>query len=56
MQKNVLKQEFENFYVSDTEGQDKAYDRFQKLISQLEIHGAAVSNEVANQKFLRALH
>ncbi|GJW57409.1 hypothetical protein Tco_0104140 [Tanacetum coccineum] len=49
MQKNVLKQQFENFSVSDTEGLDKAYDRFQKLISQLEIHGAAVSNEDANQ-------
>ncbi|GKB93522.1 hypothetical protein Tco_0979659 [Tanacetum coccineum] len=36
-------------------GLDKAYDRFQKLISQLEIHGASVSNEDANQKFLRAL-
>ncbi|GJX70667.1 hypothetical protein Tco_0307838 [Tanacetum coccineum] len=33
----------------------KAYDRFQKLISLLEVHGAAVSNEDANQKFLRAL-
>ncbi|GKE62290.1 hypothetical protein Tco_1512657 [Tanacetum coccineum] len=55
MQKNVLKQQFENFSVSDTEGLDKAYDRFQKLISQLEIHGAAISNEDANQKFLRAL-
>ncbi|GKB71670.1 ribonuclease H-like domain-containing protein, partial [Tanacetum coccineum] len=38
MQKNVLKQQFEKIYVSDTEGLDKAYDRFQKLISQLEIH------------------
>nr|GFC56418.1 hypothetical protein [Tanacetum cinerariifolium] len=43
------------FSVSDTEGLDKAYDRFQKLISLLEVHGAAVSNEDANQKFLRAL-
>ncbi|GKA36563.1 ribonuclease H-like domain-containing protein [Tanacetum coccineum] len=55
MQKNVLKQQFENFSVSDTEGLDKAYDRFQKLISLLEVHGAAVSNEDENQKFLRAL-
>ncbi|GJX21083.1 hypothetical protein Tco_0223760 [Tanacetum coccineum] len=37
------------------EGLDKAYDRFQKLISLLEVHGAAVPNEDANQKFLRAL-
>ncbi|GJT26919.1 hypothetical protein Tco_0907194 [Tanacetum coccineum] len=50
MQKNVLKQQFENFYVSDIEGLDKAYDRFQKLISLLEVHGAFVSNEDANQK------
>ncbi|GJW49547.1 hypothetical protein Tco_0090898 [Tanacetum coccineum] len=55
MKKNVLKQQFENFSVSDTEGLDKAYDRFQKLISLLEVHGATVSNEDANQKFLRAL-
>ncbi|GKE53654.1 hypothetical protein Tco_1488810 [Tanacetum coccineum] len=34
---------------------DKAYDRFQKLINLLEVHGAAVPNEDANQKFLRAL-
>ncbi|GKA40540.1 ribonuclease H-like domain-containing protein [Tanacetum coccineum] len=55
MQKNVLKQQFENFSVSDTKGLDKAYDRFQKLISLLKVHGAAVSNEDANQKFLRVL-
>ncbi|GJY28235.1 ribonuclease H-like domain-containing protein [Tanacetum coccineum] len=55
MQKNVLKQQFDNFIVSHTEGLDKVYDRFQKLISLLEVHGAAVFNEDANQKFLRAL-
>ncbi|GJV76405.1 hypothetical protein Tco_1507989 [Tanacetum coccineum] len=55
MQKTILKQQFENFSVSDTKGLDKAYDRFQKLISLLEVHGASVPNEDANQKFLRAL-
>ncbi|GJY71513.1 hypothetical protein Tco_0475216 [Tanacetum coccineum] len=55
IQKTVLKQQFENFFVSDTEGLDKAYDRFQKLISLLEVHDATVPNEDANQKFLRAL-
>ncbi|GKG50459.1 hypothetical protein Tco_0521559, partial [Tanacetum coccineum] len=40
MQKNVLKHQFENFVTASTETLDKAYDRFQKLISQLEIHGA----------------
>ncbi|GJY12659.1 hypothetical protein Tco_0381968 [Tanacetum coccineum] len=34
---------------------DKAYDRFQKLISQLEVHGAPISKEDINQKFLRSL-
>ncbi|GJY23039.1 hypothetical protein Tco_0396697 [Tanacetum coccineum] len=51
MQKTVLKQQFENFFVFDTEGLDKAYDRLQKFISLLEVHGAAVPNEDANQKF-----
>nr|GEY70109.1 hypothetical protein [Tanacetum cinerariifolium] len=55
MQKTVLKQQFENFSVSDTEGLDKAYDRFQKLINLLEVHGATVSNKDTNQKFLQAL-
>ncbi|GJX45935.1 putative ribonuclease H-like domain-containing protein [Tanacetum coccineum] len=41
--------------TDENEGLDKAYDRFQKLISLLEVHGAAVSNEDANQKFLKAL-
>ncbi|GJX48287.1 putative ribonuclease H-like domain-containing protein [Tanacetum coccineum] len=34
---------------------DKAYDRFQKLISQLEVHGAPISKKDVNQKFLRSL-
>nr|GEU40607.1 ribonuclease H-like domain-containing protein [Tanacetum cinerariifolium] len=55
MQKTVLKQQFENFSVSDTKGLDKAYDKFQKIISLLEVYGATVSNKDANQKFLRAL-
>nr|GEX23845.1 ribonuclease H-like domain-containing protein [Tanacetum cinerariifolium] len=40
MQKNVLKQQFEIFSVSNSEGLDKGYDRFQRLLSLLEIHGA----------------
>ncbi|GJW26171.1 hypothetical protein Tco_0039982 [Tanacetum coccineum] len=45
MQKTVLKQQFENFSVSDTEGLDKAYDRFQKLISLLEVHALIMRNK-----------
>nr|GEU55119.1 ribonuclease H-like domain-containing protein [Tanacetum cinerariifolium] len=37
------------------EGLHKGYDRFQSLLSQLETHGACVSIEDANQKFLRSL-
>ncbi|GJY67174.1 ribonuclease H-like domain-containing protein, partial [Tanacetum coccineum] len=55
MQKYILKQQFKGFFVSNTEGLHKGYDRFQSLLSQLEIHGAGVSTEDANQKFLRSL-
>ncbi|GKA97605.1 hypothetical protein Tco_0825499 [Tanacetum coccineum] len=34
---------------------DKAYDRIQNTISQLEVHAARVSKEDINQKFLRSL-
>ncbi|GJR23468.1 putative ribonuclease H-like domain-containing protein [Tanacetum coccineum] len=55
MQKYILKQQFEGFTVSNSEGLHKGYDRFQCLLSQLETHGAGVSNKDANQKFLRSL-
>ncbi|GJX11408.1 ribonuclease H-like domain-containing protein [Tanacetum coccineum] len=55
MQKYMLKQKFEGFSISNSEGLHKGYDRFQSLLSQLEIHGAGVSTEDANQKFLRSL-
>ncbi|GJT37682.1 hypothetical protein Tco_0937547 [Tanacetum coccineum] len=55
MQKIILKQNYENFTASSQEGLDKTYDRFQKLISQLEIHGEVISQEDANLKLLRSL-
>ncbi|GJZ83945.1 ribonuclease H-like domain-containing protein [Tanacetum coccineum] len=55
MQKYILKQQFEGFTISNSEGLHKGYDRFQSLLSQLEVHGAGVSTEDANQKFLRSL-
>ncbi|GJW27289.1 ribonuclease H-like domain-containing protein [Tanacetum coccineum] len=55
MQKVVLKQQFEAFTISSLEGLEKGYDRFQQLLSQLEAHGAEVSTEDANHKFLRSL-
>ncbi|GJT08126.1 hypothetical protein Tco_0842588 [Tanacetum coccineum] len=55
MQKTILKQQYENFTTSRSKGLDKTYDRFQKLISQLEIHGEVISQEDANLKLLRSL-
>ncbi|GJQ96737.1 ribonuclease H-like domain-containing protein [Tanacetum coccineum] len=55
IQKYILKQQFEGFSISNSKGLHKGYDRFQSLLSQLEIHGAGVSTKDANQKFLRAL-
>nr|GEX86611.1 hypothetical protein [Tanacetum cinerariifolium] len=55
MQKYILKQQFECFSLSNSEGLHKGYDRFQSLLSQLETHGAGVSIEDVNQKFLRSL-
>ncbi|GJU97679.1 ribonuclease H-like domain-containing protein [Tanacetum coccineum] len=55
MQKIILKQNYENFVATSQEGLDKTYDRFQKLISQLEIHGEVISQEDANMKLLRSL-
>ncbi|GKA15346.1 ribonuclease H-like domain-containing protein [Tanacetum coccineum] len=53
MQKTILKQNYENFAVSSQKGLDKTYNRFQKLISQLEIHGEVIFQEDANLKLLR---
>ncbi|GJW45403.1 hypothetical protein Tco_0074202 [Tanacetum coccineum] len=53
MQKYILKQQFESFSVSNSEGLHKGYNRFQSLVSQLEIHGVGVSTKYANQKFIR---
>ncbi|GJW42954.1 ribonuclease H-like domain-containing protein [Tanacetum coccineum] len=55
MQETILKQQYENFAASRSKGLDKTYDRFQKLISQLEIHGEVISQEDANLKLLRSL-
>nr|GEX47039.1 ribonuclease H-like domain-containing protein [Tanacetum cinerariifolium] len=56
MQKYLLKQQFEGFSVSTSKGLHKGYDRFQTLLSQLEIHGVGISYKDANQKFLRSLN
>ncbi|GKE91123.1 ribonuclease H-like domain-containing protein, partial [Tanacetum coccineum] len=55
MRKSMLKQEFSEFRVSELEGPYKGYDRFQKILSQLNQMKAKPDNEDCNMKFLRAL-
>nr|GEX60572.1 ribonuclease H-like domain-containing protein [Tanacetum cinerariifolium] len=55
MHKTILKQQDENFVASRSERLDKTYDRFQKLISQLELNGEVILQEDANMKLLRSL-
>nr|GEW87643.1 ribonuclease H-like domain-containing protein [Tanacetum cinerariifolium] len=55
VQKTLLKQQYENFNRNSSEGLDQIYDRLQKLISQLEIHGETISQEDLNLKLLRSL-
>nr|GEY53819.1 hypothetical protein [Tanacetum cinerariifolium] len=55
VQKTLLKQQFENFSGSSSEGLDQIHDRIQKLVSQLEIYEVSLSQEDVNLKFLRSL-
>ncbi|GKD14937.1 ribonuclease H-like domain-containing protein [Tanacetum coccineum] len=48
-QMNLLKQQYESFTASSSEVLDQTFDRLQKLISQLEIHGESISQEGVNQ-------
>ncbi|GJW57478.1 hypothetical protein Tco_0104209 [Tanacetum coccineum] len=54
-QKNLLKQQYENFTASSSEMLDQTFDRLQKLVSQLELLGEKISQEDINQKLLRSL-
>nr|GEX43295.1 hypothetical protein [Tanacetum cinerariifolium] len=55
VQKTLLKQQYKNFTGSGSECLDQIHDRLQKLVSQLEIHGVALSQEDVNLKFFRSL-
>ncbi|GJU99509.1 hypothetical protein Tco_1328780 [Tanacetum coccineum] len=48
MQKTILKQQYENFVASRSKRLDKTYDRFHKLISQLEIHDTLSMDDLCN--------
>ncbi|GKA10776.1 ribonuclease H-like domain-containing protein [Tanacetum coccineum] len=55
VQKTLLKQQYKNFNGKRSEGLDQIYNRLQKLINQLEIHGETISQENVNLKLLRSL-
>nr|GEV03400.1 hypothetical protein [Tanacetum cinerariifolium] len=54
-QRNLLKRQYENFIDSSLEMPDQTFDRFQKLMSQLELLDEKLSQEDVNQKLLRSL-
>ncbi|GJU26928.1 hypothetical protein Tco_1165549 [Tanacetum coccineum] len=54
-QRNLLKQQYENFTAPSSDMLDETFDRLQKLVSQLELLGEKLSQEVVNQKLLRSL-
>nr|GEY29869.1 hypothetical protein [Tanacetum cinerariifolium] len=54
-QRNLLKQQYENFTTSSSEMLDQTFDRLQKLMSQLELLEEKLSQKDINQKLLRSL-
>nr|GEU31790.1 hypothetical protein [Tanacetum cinerariifolium] len=48
MHKTILKQQYEKFVASRSEGLDKTYDRFQELISQLELNETLSMDDLYN--------
>ncbi|GKA44929.1 hypothetical protein Tco_0737725 [Tanacetum coccineum] len=53
-QRNLLKEQYENFFAPSSETLDQTFDRLQKLVSQLEILGEKLSQEDVNRKLLRS--
>nr|GEV80221.1 retrotransposon protein, putative, Ty3-gypsy subclass [Tanacetum cinerariifolium] len=54
-QKNLLKQQYENFIAPSLEMIDQTFDRLQKLVCQLELLEEKLSQVDVNQKLLRSL-
>ncbi|GKB00831.1 uncharacterized mitochondrial protein-like protein, partial [Tanacetum coccineum] len=54
-QRNLLKQQYENFTAPSSEMLDQTFDRLQKLVSQLELLDEKLSQEDVNQKLLRSV-
>nr|GFA86914.1 hypothetical protein [Tanacetum cinerariifolium] len=56
VQKTLLKQQFENFFGSSSEGLDQIHDRLQKLVSQLEIHRLSGGSDSTNDSVSAAVN
>ncbi|GJR03649.1 hypothetical protein Tco_0526633 [Tanacetum coccineum] len=54
-QRNLLKQQYENFTAPSSGMLDQTFDRLQKIVSQLELLDEKLSQEDVNQKLLRSL-
>ncbi|GJV85004.1 hypothetical protein Tco_1524902 [Tanacetum coccineum] len=54
-QRNLLKQQYENFTAPNSEMLDQTFDSLQKLVSRLELLDEKLSQEDVNQKLLRSL-
>ncbi|GJV64857.1 hypothetical protein Tco_1475685 [Tanacetum coccineum] len=54
-QRNLLKQQYENFTAPRSEMLDQTFNKLQKLVSQLEFLDEKISQEDVNQKLLRSL-
>ncbi|GJW36388.1 hypothetical protein Tco_0059308 [Tanacetum coccineum] len=54
-QRNLLKQQYENFTTPSSEMLDQTFDRIQNLVSHLDLLDEKLSQEDVNQKLLRSL-
>ncbi|GJX67564.1 ribonuclease H-like domain-containing protein [Tanacetum coccineum] len=54
-QRNLLKQQYENFTAPSSEMLDQTFDRLQNLVSQLELLDDKLSQEDVNKKLLKSL-
>ncbi|KAI3719546.1 hypothetical protein L6452_20448 [Arctium lappa] len=54
-QRDVLKQQYENFTSSKNESMTQTFDRFNKLIGELATVGVKMDQDDINRKFLRSL-
>ncbi|KAI3669351.1 hypothetical protein L6452_40584 [Arctium lappa] len=54
-QRDVLKQQYENFTSSKNESMTQTFDRFNKLIGELATVGVKMEQDDINRKFLRSL-